>query len=233
MEHNDGKKVLVIAAHPDDEVLGCGASIVAHTLTGDSVWTLILGQGIASRKELNRAKTTKDLGALKRYAKKANDRLGVKKLIMKDFPDNRFDTVGLLDIVHEIEHVIEKYRPDIVYTHHYGDLNIDHNRVREAVEAAIRPMETCSVTKALAFEIASSTEWNMKKGGVFCPTVFRAITPDCLQKKLDALKDYKSEIRPFPHPRSPEYLRALAMVRGGQSGLPFAEAFELIYEKIL
>lgn len=223
------RRVLVIAAHPDDEVLGCGGTMAKHALTGDSLWTLVLGQGVTSRKELTRAQAAKTLAELKACTKKANERLGVSMLIMKNFPDNRFDTVALLDIIHEIERVIEMFKPDIVYTHHADDVNIDHQRTYEAVQAAIRPMPSCSVTQAFAFEVASSTEWNMNKKDAFCPNVFYAMTPEYLQEKCNALADYKSEIRSFPHPRSPEYIQALATMRGGQSGFLLAEAFEIIY----
>lgn len=228
MDQNKKNNVLVIAAHPDDEILGCGASIARHIAEGDVVQIIILGEGITSRKELDNEQKKEGLKGVHDAAEKASEFLGVDKLILKNFPDNRFDTVALLDIAHSIEEVIGSFRPTIIYTQHYSDVNIDHRRTAEAVETATRPMRGSSVEKVFSFEVASSTEWNFIKGESFRPNVFIDVG-NYFQKKIEALSFYESEMRKFPHPRSIEYITALARVRGGQSGFEYAEAFELNY----
>ena len=152
--------------------------------------------------------------------------------MLKEFPDQEFDRLPLLALIHAIEEVMSAYRPTLLYTHHWGDVNADHRKVAEAVEAAIRPMPSSSVKAALSFEVPSSTEWNfVKRKRGFSPNVFRQISKAHLAKKLAALRAYTAEMRPFPHPRSQEYVKALARVRGGQSGFKLAEAFELIYSR--
>ena len=227
-------RVLVVAAHPDDEVLGCGASIAWHREQGAKVWVLILGEGVTSRKGLSRMQKTKGVAGLRKAAQRAGKVLGAERVILKEFPDQVFDRLPLLKLVHAIEEVMKACRPTIVYTHHWGDVNVDHRRVVEAVEAAIRPMPGSSVRSALSFEVPSSTEWNFaKRKRGFSPNVFRSISKVHLAKKLTALRAYASEMRPFPHPRSREYVNALARVRGGQSGFNLAEAFELIYQRVV
>ncbi len=224
------KRILVVVAHPDDEVLGCGGTIAKHAAAGDRVWVLILGEGVRARAGLSEIEKTRILEQLKKDARRANKALGVERLILKDFPDNKFDSVSLLDIVHTIEEVMQELKPTIIYTHHYSDVNIDHRRTREAIEAAVRPLPAHSLPleQVFASEIPSSTEWSFGKD-IFSPNVFVALDKKLFQKKWDAMKEYTGEIRVFPHPRSKEYLEALAKVRGGQSGFPLAEAFELVY----
>lgn len=229
MQNKNNQKVLVVVAHPDDEVLGCGGTMAMHSLRGDRVLVLILGEGIRARKTPNSAGQSEEVADLRKAASRANKILGVEKLVLKDFPDNRFDGVPLLDLVHAIEEVTDQWKPDIVYTHHGADVNIDHRRTLEAVEAAIRPMADSRCRTALAFEVPSSTEVNFTRTHAFCPRVFQKLSVAMLDKKLKAMYEYKSEMRPFPHPRSAEYLRSLASVRGGQSGFERAESFELIY----
>ena len=209
-------------------MLGCGASIAKHVDRGDTVWTLILGQGIASRKQLTKQEKEEAVAGLQADAKRANNILGIKKLLLKNLPDNRFDSIPLLTLVHTIEDIIERLRPHIIYTHHEADVNIDHRLTYQAVQAATRPLYESVIEQIFSFEIASSTEWNFTQKR-FAPNVFNEINDDTLKRKINALKAYKSEIQPFPHPRSPEYLEALATVRGGQSGFMLAEAFELVY----
>lgn len=226
------ERVLVVAAHPDDEALGCGASIAWHREQGAKVWVLVLGEGVTSRKELSETQKTKGVAGLRKAAQRAGKILGVERVILKEFPDQAFDRLPLLTLVHSIEEVMRLCRPTLVYTHHWGDVNVDHRRATEAVEAAIRPMPGSSVRNALSFEVPSSTEWNFaKRKRGFSPNVFQAISKTHLAKKLAALKAYRAEMRAFPHPRSSEYLTALAKVRGGQSGFKLAEAFELIYQR--
>jgi len=222
--------VLVVAAHPDDEVLGAGGAIARHREEGDSVIVLILGEGIVSRAGVSKGEALKQQKKLQTDAVSASAVLGAPSPMLRSFPDNSFDSVPLLSIVREIETVVKETKPDLIYTHHAGDVNIDHRVVAEAVDAVVRPLENARLTEVRAFEIASSSDWNFTRSA-FRPNIFVALSEVQLQKKIDAMRAYTSEIRPFPHPRSPEYLEALARVRGGQSGFRAAEAFALIYAR--
>ena len=218
--------ILIIVAHPDDEVLGCGGTIAKLSHDYD-IYTLILGEGITSRDIPNEEKK-EELKELKKQSDEANKILGVKKVFFEDFPDNRFDTVPLLDIIKSIEKVIQKIKPEEIFTHHYGDLNIDHQIVHKAVLTATRPVADYTVKKILLFEVLSSTEWNYQnQNNAFTPNTYIDIS-DTLNKKLVAMKCYKSEIRDYPHPRSLEAIEILAKKRGVEVGLKYAEAFNLI-----
>ena len=226
------KRILVIAAHPDDEILGCGATMSKHTRQEDEVWSLILGEGITSRTGMTEGEKKSALDKLQADARSANSVVRAKRLILEKFPDNSFDSVPLLTIIHAIEKITDEFMPDIIYTHHPGDVNIDHHLTFRAVEAVTRPMENSSINLVLAFEVASSTEWNFAKSNIFRPNFFNQIEKMDLTKKLKAMKSYQSEVREFPHPRSLKYLEAQAIVRGGQSGFLLAEAFQLIYKRV-
>ena len=142
-------------------------------------------------------------------------------------PDNRFDSVDLLDVVRLVEAEIARVRPTLVLTHHHGDVNVDHRVTHEAVLAATRPVPGGTVATVLAFEVPSSTEWGFSAATAFSPTVFVDVA-DTLQDKLDALSEYGSEMREFPHPRSAEAVRALATWRGATAGVAAAEAFQVV-----
>jgi LmbE family N-acetylglucosaminyl deacetylase len=218
-------KILVVASHPDDEVLGCGGT-VAKLSKHDAVYTLLLGRGIASRDILESEKI-KRLKKIKNESKRANKILGAKKIFFEDFPDNRFDTVPLLSIIKSIEKVMQETKPDVIFTHHHGDLNIDHQITNKAVLTAARPVGDYSVKKILAFEVLSSTEWHAKnRREIFSPNTYVDISKT-IGKKLSAMRCYKSEIRPYPHPRSLEGIKILAKKRGLEVGLRYAEAFYL------
>ncbi len=221
---------MVIAAHPDDEVLGCGATVAKYVDAKDIVWTLILGEGITSRKDLDERQKVSDLKELRASAQSANKILGVKRLVTRDLPDNKFDSVSMLDIVHSIEDVVEEFKPEIIYSHNPTDTNIDHRITIEAVEAAVRPATKPYVKKVLSFEVPSSTEWNFTREP-FRPNIFVDVTDEQLAMKIKALKAYGQEMRPFPHPRSAEFINSLAKVRGSQGGFSLAEAFCLIYSR--
>ena len=221
------KRILIVAAHPDDEVLGCGGTIARHTLHGDEVYCLILGEGIRARYR-RQAEAKKELKQLKLDAQKAAGILGIKRISFRDFHDNRFDTIPLLDIVRAVEEGKEEVRPEVVYTHHEGDLNIDHQITLRAVLTACRPLAGETVKEIYSFEVPSSTGWSSPEAqSYFMPNVFVDIA-ETFDKKIEALKAYKSEIREYPHPRSPEALRAIAMRWGSTVGREAAEAFELI-----
>lgn len=222
------KKVLVVAAHPDDETLGAGGVIAKHITLGDSVSVLILGEGVASRKE-HGEDYSKEREALRADANRALAKLGVTDVSFLDFSDNSFDVVPLLKIIKAVERAIAEKRPDIVYTHHWGDLNVDHRITFDAVLTACRPLGN-TVKKILCFEVPSSTEWNAQTvENAFMPNAFVDIT-EVLEKKISALKEYKSEMRPYPHPRSLEGIEILAKMRGLAIGRKAAEAFEIVRE---
>lgn len=222
------RNVLVIAAHPDDEILGAGGAMARHREEGVTVSVLIIGEGIASRADIPKKEVAIQQKKLQANSVSANAVLGASAPKILSFPDNALDSVPLLSIVREIEEVIKNTSPALIYTHHRGDVNIDHRIVAEAVDAAVRPMEGNSVHEVRAFEVPSSSEWNFTRAP-FRPNVFVALSEAQLQKKIRAMRAYESEVREFPHPRSPEYLESLARVRGGQSGYKAAEAFELVY----
>ncbi|MBN3881471.1 MAG: PIG-L family deacetylase [Nostoc sp. JL34] len=220
--------ILIVAAHPDDEVLGCGGAIAKHTQQGDIVHVLILAEGATSRTpQRDRKKLQNELSALAEVAHQASEILGVTSLTLHDFPDNRMDSCDLLDITKVIEQEIVQYQPEIIYTHHIGDVNIDHCRIHQAVVTATRPMPGSTVKTLLFFEIASSTEWQTPGSApAFVPNWFVDIS-ETLSLKLEALAAYESEMRPWPHARSVAALEHLARWRGASVGVEAAEAFIL------
>lgn len=221
-------RVLVVAAHPDDEVLGCGGAILKHVFRADSVRILIMAEGLTSR-DLTRDTVghKEDLAHLHESSALAAKCLGAEGVRLCLFPDNRMDSVDLLDIVKEVEKEIEVFKPNIIYTHHAGDVNIDHRITHDAVVTACRPLPDCPVETLLFFEVLSSTEWQSPSPDrVFAPNWFVDIG-DELDKKLETLHCYASEMREFPHPRSYEGVKALAAYRGISIGRKYAEAFLL------
>jgi LmbE family N-acetylglucosaminyl deacetylase len=182
---------------------------------------LILAEGVMARPDATQAQ----LQSLKGAAQKANDRLGVRTLTLKDFPDNRLDSIDRLEVTKIIEAQIQADRPSIVYTHHWADVNIDHRRVNECVLAACRPQPGGCVQRLLFFEVPSSTEWSGPQYA-FAPNWFVDVTTT-LDLKIAALREYWSELRDFPHPRSIEAAGHLARWRGASSGFAAAEAFVL------
>ncbi len=220
-------KILVIAAHPDDEILGCGGTISKHIKKKGIVHTLILGEGISSRKnKRNLKKTTNRIKQLRNQAIRANNIIGIKKLIHLNLPDNRFDSLDLLDLIKLVEDVIFKFKPDIIYTHSSSDLNIDHQMTNRAVVTACRPQTNFKVKKLFFFEIPSSTEWQNPENSIFKPN-FHVNISSHINKKIKALKIYKNEMKKWPHPRSIEGVKLLSKLRGGQIGCNYAESFFL------
>jgi LmbE family N-acetylglucosaminyl deacetylase len=219
--------ILVIAAHPDDEMLGCGATI-AKLSKSNNVHIGILGEGITSRYPSAEEASKNDLESLKDQAKEASDFIGALSIDFAGFPDNRFDSVDLLELIKVVENWVQKYKPDAIYTHHSGDLNIDHELTFRAVLTATRPTSESIVKDIYSFEIPSSTEWSFGTlKSSFTPNVFVNVT-DTIEKKLSALKIYKDEMRDFPHPRSLKFVELNSQKWGSVSGVKFAEAFELV-----
>ncbi len=227
---HSNRTVLVIAAHPDDEVLGCGGTIARHTLQGDEAYCLILGEGITARYADRGKAKQEELKQLTLEAEQAASILGIKKVFFGNLPDNRFDTAPLLEIVKAIEEVKSEVKPDIVYTHHHGDLNIDHLITFRAALTACRPVKGESVTEIYSFAVPSSTEWNSPDAETyFMPNIFVDIS-ETFGKKVEALKAYHSEVREYPHPRSPKSLEIIARYWGISAGIKLAEAFRLVRE---
>jgi LmbE family N-acetylglucosaminyl deacetylase len=221
--------VLVVAAHPDDEVLGCGGAIARLAREGHSVYMTILGEGITARLPQPSKADPVSLDKMRDCSRRVAALLGVKEISLHDLPDNRFDSVPLLDVIKLVEQSVERWKPTIIYTHHPGDLNIDHQVVNRAVLTAARPVPGHSVREVYMFEVASSTEWAFQQlGPVFTPNVFVNIA-DTLALKLEAMKCYDSEVRESPHPRSPEGLTAVALRWGSVVGCQAAEAFEAAF----
>lgn len=221
-------KILIIAAHPDDEVLGCGGTIAKYSKDRE-VYVLILGEGVSSRYQKKEEAPREELDKIKEQSRKASQVLGVKESFFLDLPDQRFDTVSFLDIVKKIENIIQTLRPEVIYTHSSRDLNLDHRITFEAVLTATRPTGDFLVKELYSFEVLSSTEWSFQKvNGSFSPNFFEEISFLDISKKIESLKIYEGEIRKFPHPRSEEAILSLAKTRGSSVGLNYAEAFELI-----
>jgi LmbE family N-acetylglucosaminyl deacetylase len=221
-------KVLVIAAHPDDEILGCGATAARLVSEGQDVRFAILGEGMTSRHSNRKDADAKQLKILHQHAHAAASKVGVKNVSLHTFPDNRLDTVPLLEVVKVVEDLLDQFGPEVVYTHHGGDLNVDHEVIHRAVLTASRPVAGSPVREIYAFEVPSSTEWAFQRlEPTFRPNVFVEIA-DTLDAKIAAMECYESEARKFPHPRSPEALRAIAMRWGSVAGCRAAEAFELV-----
>ena len=223
------KDILIVAAHPDDEILGCGGSIAKWVEDGHKVHVLILAEGSTSRdKTRDRTSHQKELAHLASSAKKAAKIIGIHSLNLMDYPDNRMDSIDLLDVVKTIESFVEKIQPNIVATHHSGDLNIDHRIVFQAVITACRPLPGQTVKRILSFEVPSATEWQSSDaGGPFVPNWFEDIS-DTLGMKIKALEAYESEMRPWPHARSIKAVEHLARWRGASAGCEATEAFMLV-----
>ncbi|MCI8447255.1 MAG: PIG-L family deacetylase [Eubacterium sp.] len=219
--------ILVVAAHPDDEVLGAGGTVARRVSEGDTAYALVLGEGQTSRWDSRSQAERSAVDSLHNDSISASKILGYKDIYFGEFPDNRFDSADLLDIVKSVENFLEKLRPDIIYTHFGGDLNVDHQVTNQAVLTAARPQGDYSVREIYAFETVSSTEWNFGSRKVFCPNVFVNIE-GYFQKKCDAMSKYTSELRMFPHPRSLQMLEITARKWGGAVGRQYAEAFELL-----
>ena len=226
--------VLVIAAHPDDEVLGCGGTLAKMAEEGAEIYLAFLADGVGARGAAP-APAPRDTATLshteltqRRQAAEAAARiLGAASVHFDDLPDNRLDSIPLLDIVQRVEALIDRHRPATVFTHHAGDLNLDHRLVHQAVMTACRPQRGHPVRTLLCFEVSSSTEWQPPGSGVpFAPNWFVDIGAT-LAHKLAALDAYAAELRDWPHPRSRQGVEHLARWRGATVGCEAAEAFML------
>jgi LmbE family N-acetylglucosaminyl deacetylase len=220
------ESVLVVAAHPDDEVLGCGGTLAKLSQAGAVVNVAFLSDGVTARPDAAELLVAQ-LEARKTAARRAADILGVREVTFGEYPDNRMDSAALLDITRSVEALIVQFKPDTVFTHHSGDVNVDHRRVHEAVVTACRPQPGHSVRTLLCFEVPSSTEWQLVGSAPsFAPNWFEDISAT-LERKLAALDAYVAELRDWPHPRSREGVEHLVRWRGATVGTGAAEAFML------
>lgn len=222
--------VLVVAAHPDDEVLGCGGTMASLAEAGHKIRVVILGEGRTSRAESRAAGLVSGgVSELEGMARRAAEILRVDGVDCLGLPDNRFDSLPLLDVVKELEKQIAAHSPAVIFTHSGADVNIDHTVTHRAVMTAARPLPGSVIQTVYAFEVASSTEWAFGRlSGAFSPNTYIDIT-GALEKKLAALRVYASEMRDFPHPRSYGNIEALSRFRGATVGRAAAEAFERIW----
>lgn len=213
-------RVLVIAAHPDDEVLGCGGTIALHTRRGDIVHSIIAAEGESLRYG--------DVGAVgqQQDTDRAREILGMEKIHHLGFEDQQLDTVPLTEIITAVERVVRDLQPQIVYTQWGGDVNRDHQLLFKAQLVATRPTET-HVKRILAFDTASSTEWAYPRD--FVPDTWVDISLT-LDQKIEAMACYGSEVRKSPHPRSLEGLRNKALAYGHQVCGGPSEAFMTVRE---
>lgn len=217
------EKVLVIVAHADDEAIGCGGTLLKHSDNGDEVRIIYMTDGVGAR-------ASDPVASIDRLSaqKQACHQLDVSTFYNHAFPDNGMDQIPLIEVAQVIEPVIKEYKPTIIYTHHGGDLNIDHRIVHQAVLTACRPQPNTSVKKILSFEVNSSTEWaSISMSAPFLPNYFVDISRYNKEKQL-LLEKYQNEMKPYPHTRSIEAIDYLNKVRGSSIGVESAEAFMLI-----
>lgn len=220
------QRILIVAAHPDDEVLGCGGTIAKFVQEGSQVFCCILGEGPLSRyTDREAGRNEKDVAGVGSFIQNAAQILGITQTFTFQFLDNQFDTVSLLEIVRVVTDVKDQVKPDAIFTHSRADLNVDHRLTYQAVLTACRPLKDETVREIYSWENPSSTEWNYPN--TFQPNMFVNIQRT-LETKIMALQCYETEVRPFPHPRSSEALRAGALRWGSVAGLQTAEAFEVI-----
>lgn len=220
-----------MVAHPDDEVLGLGGSM--HRLINNhscNIRVVILGEGITSRADVRDVNIWEsELNIHRSNIESARKCIGYESVGVHDFADNRFDSIALLDIIKVIEKEKQDYSPEIIFTHHGGDLNIDHQRTFEAVITACRPMSHETVNQIITFETMSGTEWRASSDPrQFIPNMFIEIDDKDLKAKCLAMESYEFEKRTYPHPRSPEALKVRAQMWGVANGVMLAEAFQVI-----
>ena len=231
-------KVLIVASHPDDEVLGMGGTIKKLSKNKNQIKIVIMATGIAARRSINYKNSpkystnktenqimNKQIKKLKQDAEKSSKIMGVNDIEFLNFPDNEMDTISNLELTKSIEKIIHTFKPEVVYTHTPHDINVDHIACYRAVLTATRPKKNTKVKRVYAFEVPSSSEWNFTS--IFTPNTFVDITNE-MKYKIKALQAYTTELGKYPHPRSSKALEAIGSRWGSVSGFLFAEAFCLV-----
>ena len=232
-------KILVLAAHPDDEILGVGGTIKKNIDQNNEIKIAIMATGIFSRRTSNFKNSfeyyantksqevmEKELKILRNNALKASKILGVTDIDFYDFPDNEMDKISNLEVTKSIEKIIHNFKPKVVFTHSNTDLNLDHRIIHNSTLTATRPLSNSSVQEVISYEVPSSTEWNFS-APPFSPNLFIDINKE-LKFKLKAMSHYKTELKKFPHPRSLEGIETIAKRWGTVCGAKAAEAFSIV-----
>jgi LmbE family N-acetylglucosaminyl deacetylase len=232
----NGKKIMIVAAHPDDELLGLGATM--HKLIHEhsvQAHVVILGEGITSRSDKRDAeKWRSELATHRQNIKNAQRYIGYHSVSIYDLPDNRFDSVDLLDIIKIVEKEKQQFCPDAIFTHHGGDLNIDHRLTFESVVTATRPVPDEQAKMLVTFETPSGTEWQASTyPQLFIPNMHVEVSENDVEAKLSGMKQYEFEVRGYPHPRSIEALKIKLQSRGLEIGCKYAEAFHIVRLSIM
>ncbi|HEX8252180.1 MAG TPA: PIG-L family deacetylase [Thermoanaerobaculia bacterium] len=223
--------ILAVVAHPDDEILGCGATLLRLKNEGHRIFTVVLCSNAAARVDRP--------DDLSRWAAESAAMIGIEDSLLCDFPNIQFNAVPHLDMVKKIEEAIDRFRPDWIFTHHPSDLNVDHRVCYEATMAACllpqrltRDIPVTMIKRIYLFEVMSSTDWAPSSGPAFQPNAWINVAAT-FQRKLDALEHFRGAMKPFPHSRSLENVRHLAHVRGAQVGIELAEAFVVVRELLV
>lgn len=224
-------RVLCVAAHPDDEVIGVGGTLAKHAAEGDEVFVLLLGDGEMARYETLTLEAEAGRARRRDDARRVGELLGFESVRILDFWGNQLDKEPFIDVVRAVEDEIQQIRPTVVYTHHFGDLNMDHQLTARAVKTATRPFADSTVDRVLSFETLSSTEWAMPTAETaFQPTVAVDIEP-YLEQKEEALTIYEDEMRDRPHPRTIDSIVQNGLLWGDKFGLHAAEPFVLLLDR--
>ena len=219
-------RVLVIAAHPDDETIGAGGTIARHVAHGDEVYWCIVTQGYSP------PWSEETLAAAQRQVYDVQRVLGIQEVFFCGFPTVKLNTVPYIDLCSALQRVVDQVRPEVVYTTPRDDINQDHRIVYEGTLVATRPLPGTSIRRLLCYEISPTARFGLPAGSSgFVPNVFVEVS-QYMDKKLEAVSCYQTELREYPHPRSLEGLRLLAEERGLSVGLKAAECFQLIRELI-
>lgn len=224
------KRVLIIAAHPDDDILGCGGLIAKHRNTGIRFQVLFIAEGSSCRfAEINCEAAKAAINQRNQSALNALSLLGVNDgVLFENLPCGRLDQVPIIEINKLIENAISEFSPDTILTHSKNDANNDHRIVFNATVMATRPVNKHKVSRLLSYEVLSTSEWAFTE--TFCPNYFESLTQEDVDLKWSALAEYNTEVKPYPFPRSYEGVKALAMYRGMQAGCMFAEAYGIVRE---
>ena len=227
------ERVLVIAAHPDDEVLGCGGTMAMHTAAGDDVCIYIAAEGITSRDDArDPEQRVAELKELHHHSFTAAQHLGISEVHFGGFPDNRMDGVDLLDVTKSIESHVARWQPTIVYTQHPSDCNIDHTVVHRATLAACRPLPGTCIRSLRMYEVLSSSDYASRTVSSFSPDYFVTLSEQAVEAKINAMAAYSGELREWPHPRSLKAIHHQVGLRGCQCGVPAAEAFMTEWQRV-